>query len=58
VIKQAVAVARENGLVALPPIELAQFELTYQKLLYTGLLANPPPPKEPNKRGKPKQSKA
>jgi transposase len=57
-LKQAAATAREAGLLALPPAQLTQFELNYQKLLYTGLLANPPPPKDPSKRGKPKQSKA
>lgn len=57
-LKQAVTEAQENGLTTLSPTQLAEFELNYQKLLYAGLLANPPPPKDPTKRGKPKQTKA
>jgi len=59
-IKQKVAetVADDNRLATrLAPDLLAQFEARYDQLLAAGFALNPPPPKPPSSRGRPKQSK-
>lgn len=55
-IKAAVATAREQGLTALSPPQLAGFAARYDQLLAQGLALNPTPDKPPGQRGKVKQS--
>jgi transposase len=60
-IKAQVEVAKTNGLTALSPQQLLDFERCYQELIDQGLIANPPPPIDPDippKKGRPKQSPA
>jgi len=60
-IKDEVEVAKTDGLNALTPQQLADFERRYQELIEQGLKANPPPPIDPHiplKKGRPKQSPA
>jgi transposase len=60
-IKAQVEVAKTNGLTALSPQQLLDFERCYQQLIDQGLIANPPPPIDPDippKKGRPKQSPA
>ena len=55
-IKDAVTTAREQGLNALAPPHLADFEKRYDQLVQQGLSLNPTPDKPPGQRGKVKQS--
>lgn len=48
-IKKQVEIAKTNGLNALSPSQLADFERCYQELIDQGLTANPPPPIDPNR---------
>jgi transposase len=58
-LKARVEQSQALGLSQLEQAQLVEYELNYFKLLYEGLLANPPPALPPlKKRGKPKQSKA
>lgn len=60
-INQAVADAKQAAQVMLTPVQLAEFERRYQKLLDQGDQANPlpsPPADAPPQRGRPKQSPA
>jgi len=54
-IKAAVAVATEQGLTALSPTQIADFETRYDQLLGQGFHLNPVPEKPPGQRGKVKQ---
>ncbi len=55
-IKAAVVTAREQGLTALSPPQLADFAARYDQLVAQGLQLNPTPDKPPGQRGKVKQS--
>ena len=58
-IKDQVEVAKTDGLSALPPEQLADFERRYEDLIAQGFNANPPPPIAldiPPKKGRPKQT--
>lgn len=55
-IKAAVATATDQGLMALSPAQLADFEARYDQLLDQGFQLNPVPEKPPGQRGKVKQS--
>ena len=58
-ILRQVQTAQTQGHTALPPEQVQAFETRYQAILHQGLAANPhlaPPPNEPKKRGRPKQS--
>lgn len=58
-IKEAVAQAQEQGLLALTEQQQAAFVQRYEQLLAQGLQANPPPAEPPGKkRGRKKQSQA
>jgi len=51
--------AQHQGHTTLPPEQIQAFETRYQSILNQGLAANPhlaPPPDDPKKRGRPKQS--
>jgi len=54
-IKAAVATATEQGLTALSPTQIADFEARYDQLLEQGFSLNPVPEKPPGHRGKVKQ---
>jgi transposase len=56
--KAAVELAREQGMTSLPESDKQEFERRYTKLVQTGMIANPPPPKSAGKKGKPKKSDA
>jgi transposase len=56
-IHKAVEIARQQGQLALNEAQLADFESRYDQTIEQGLLANPPPPQPPKKRGRTKQSK-
>jgi transposase len=58
-ILRQVQIAQHQGHTALPPDQLQAFETRYQTIVDQGLAANPhlaPPPDNPKKRGRPKQS--
>jgi transposase len=58
-ILRQVQTAQNQGHTALPPDQLRAFETRYQTIVEQGLAANPhlaPPPDNPKKRGRPKQS--
>ena len=55
-IKTAVTIATDQGLTALSPHQLTDFEARYDQLLEQGFLLNPVPEKPPGQRGKVKQS--
>jgi len=57
-IKDSVAMAQQQGQMALTTAQLADFEARYDQLLTEGYRANPPPAEPvPKKRGRKKQSK-
>jgi len=57
-IKEAVAEARASGATRLPSDVEQAFEARYASILATGFAANPPPPRPPGTRGRPKRGKA
>ncbi len=56
--KEKVDTAKSQGQVALSALQLAAFEQVYDYIVERGMQANPPPVRQPNQRGRLKQSPA
>ena len=56
--KRAVEAARQAGHICLSADVLTDLTKRYKTLVQEGYAANPPPPPQPHKKGKPRQSKA
>ena len=56
-IKEAVAEARARGQARLSPETQQEFETRYTSILARGFAANPPPPRPPGTRGRPKRGR-